>query len=109
MRDAQELALFELPAAPVVRRGLAPEPHRPPRRGGLPRNAPTMNACPAPGCRIWVPVRRLACSAHWFSLPAQLRKGINDTYRRDVRRHLALYREAIRLLHLNAQREDPRT
>jgi hypothetical protein len=68
-----------------------------------------MNGCPAPGCRIFVPARRLACSDHWFSLPAELRDGINATYRRDVRRHLELYREAVRLLHLNAQREDPRS
>lgn len=102
-----ELALFPLPTEPKVRRGLAPERDRPARRrGGLPKDAPTKNACPSPGCRIWVPARRLACSDHWFSLPSELRTAINDTYRRDVRRHLELYREAIRLLHLNAQRED---
>jgi hypothetical protein len=106
-----ELALFDLPPAPVVRRGLAPERHAQvarKKRGGLPKDAPRMNGCPAPGCRIFVPRRRLACSDHWFTLPPELRQAINDTYRRDVRKHLELYREAVRLLHLNATREDPR-
>ena len=70
----RELALFELPQEPVVRRGLAPERHAVrPKRGGL------------------------------------LRKGINDTYRRDTQRHLQLYREAVRLLIQNATREAHRS
>ena len=68
-----------------------------------------MNGCPSPGCRIYVPAKRLACSDHWFSLPAELRKGINDTYRRDTQRHLQLYREAVRLLIQNATREAHRS
>lgn len=107
--SARDLALFDLPAAPVVRRGLAPERDARPRRGGVPKDAPRMNGCPSPGCRIYVPRQRLACSDHWFSLPADLRKAINDTYRRDTQRHLQLYREAVRLLIQNATREDLRS
>lgn len=106
MTAIQEL-LF--PAAPPIRRGLAPErDQRPGRRDGLPRNAPTSSRCPGPGCRIWVPMPRLACAAHWSSLPASLRRQLDATYRRDPRRHLDLFREAVRLLHVNALREDPR-
>jgi hypothetical protein len=69
---------------------------------------PTSHRCPALGCGIYVPMRRVACSDHWFSLPQELRDGINATYGRDLRRHLELYREAIRLL-TTSTREDHRS
>jgi hypothetical protein len=54
--------------------------------------------CPAPGCRIYVPMHLLACKTHWFTLPERLRRELNRTFRRDDRAHLQHFREAIRLL-----------
>jgi len=68
---------------------------------------PTHHPCPAPGCSFHVPMKRLACSAYWHALPADLRAAINDTYRRDRRRHLELYREAVRLLHTITREDHP--
>jgi hypothetical protein len=66
------------------------------------RGAPRRHECPATACTIWIPMHRLACSDHWFSLPEQLRSEINRTYRKDRRAHLAAYREAVCLLTRNA-------
>lgn len=103
-----ELALFDLPVPPRIRRGLAPERHqvrKPKQRGGLPKDAPTKNACPSPGCPVWIPARFLACSTHWQTLPRQLRRDLDATYRKDVRRHLELFRQAVRLLGAHTLRE----
>lgn len=90
-------------ASDSVRRILAMARARAARKGPP---QPTHHRCPSPGCTMRIPMRRLACSDHWFGLPEDLRSAINVTPRRDRRRQLALFREAVRLLHLNA-REDP--
>ena len=78
------------------------------RPAGAPQRGPTSHRCPAPGCPIYVPIRRLACSDHWHSLPEQLRTDINRTSRRDRRRQIELYREAVRHLGMSTSREDHR-
>lgn len=60
--------------------------------------APRRHRCPAPHCRIWVPLHRLACSDHWFALPASLRRELDRTYRQDRRGHLKAMTEAFHLL-----------
>jgi hypothetical protein len=89
-------------AGPSVRQILAAARAR---RTGPP--APSHHRCPSPGCNIHVPMRRLACSDHWFALPAELRDAINSTPRRDRRRQLELYREAVRLLHSYGREDHP--
>lgn len=39
--------------------------------------------CPAPECRRRVPRHQFACPADWGRLPAELKRGINEGYRRD--------------------------
>lgn len=39
--------------------------------------------CPAIGCTIHVPQSQLACRAHWFSLPAEVRSRLWSAYRRN--------------------------
>lgn len=60
--------------------------------------------CAHPGCDVHVPGYQLACQAHWFALPAPLRKRINLAWNRARRRpgdeeatsaHLALVVEAM--------------
>jgi hypothetical protein len=37
--------------------------------------------CARPGCPATVPARMLACRAHWFELPRELRDAIWAAYR----------------------------
>lgn len=56
------------------------------------------HCCPGTGCRIYLPVERLACGSHWHALPVELRDELVRTLRRDRRRHLTAYLQAISLL-----------
>lgn len=38
--------------------------------------------CPAPGCDVRIPSSLLACRAHWFSIPRELRDELWKEYRR---------------------------
>lgn len=42
--------------------------------------------CPAPGCTRSLPGYLLACNAHWFALPPDLRRRITRAWQ-DRRRH----------------------
>lgn len=39
-----------------------------------------MHECPAPGCTEQVRHDRLACRAHWYSIPEQLRTELWQAY-----------------------------
>jgi hypothetical protein len=43
----------------------------------------TSHACPGPSCTRRVPRHQFACPHDWGRLPAELRREINATYRRD--------------------------
>lgn len=45
-------------------------------------NATTTHKCPAPGCDANVPSDQYACRAHWYALPARLRRAIWHGYRK---------------------------
>ncbi len=40
-----------------------------------------MHECPAPGCTEQVEHRQLACRAHWYSIPKDLRDELWQAYR----------------------------
>ncbi len=63
--------------------------------------APLMHTCPAPGCKVEIPRRLLACKTHWLYLPERLRKRIWNAYkpgqeRADGPTPSPEYREALR-------------
>jgi hypothetical protein len=67
------------------------------------RGVQRRHRCPSPDCHTFVPMERLACTTHWFALPADLRVRLNRTFRRNGQQHLAAYREALRFLNAAAQ------
>lgn len=42
----------------------------------------TDHECPAPGCTVVVAFELLACRAHWYQLPANVRSDVWRAYRR---------------------------
>lgn len=51
--------------------------------------------CPAPGCELAIPFGMFACRAHWFALPATLRRDAWRAYRTgDIKRTLEAYAAA---------------
>lgn len=44
---------------------------------------PDTHECPAPGCSIPVRFERFACPAHWYAIPAQLRRELSRHWRHD--------------------------
>lgn len=49
----------------------------------MPDQAPRTHECPAPGCVRRVPRHQFACPADWYRLPVEIRRAINDGFRRD--------------------------
>jgi hypothetical protein len=57
-----------------------------------------MHVCPGKGCETDVPSDQLACKAHWFQLPQELRGRIWTAWRRrrsDPGAHRAAVAEAL--------------
>jgi len=46
-----------------------------------PKKRLPLHTCHWPGCTVEVPPRLWGCRAHWFKLPAQIRKDIWAAYR----------------------------
>lgn len=58
-----------------------------------------------PGCDAQLPRNILACRQHWYSLPADLRREINRTWKSgDLDQYLSARREAVALLDPQAER-----
>lgn len=69
------------------------------------KNVGDDHQCPAPDCKARVPLVRLACPAHWYQLPEELRTEINTAYRRrrsDPARHRAALTEALKFWRASA-------
>ncbi|HEY0624645.1 hypothetical protein [Sphingomonas sp.] len=45
------------------------------------RRNPGISMCDAPNCRERIPRGKLMCRAHWFRLPAPLRRAISDAWK----------------------------
>ena len=60
-----------------------------------------MRACPAKDCNNRIADEMVACTPHWYALPAELRTRILRLYRRKpgTELHRAAVLEAVRLLH----------
>lgn len=53
-----------------------------------------LHACPG-NCNTRVPPRHVACRPCWWRLPAEIRKDITATYRRDMAAHRQALQAAI--------------
>lgn len=53
------------------------------------------HCCHWPGCDKQVPPAVWGCKAHWFKLPAQLRKRVWDTYRPGQERNMTPSKEYV--------------
>lgn len=55
--------------------------------------------CPAPDCIVQVPQSQLACRAHWYSIPVEIRSRVWSGYRsNDVTGHTQATEDAIAFL-----------
>lgn len=66
--------------------------------------------CPKEGCAERIPFERMACRAHWFSLPPELRRRVNAAWRSgNLDRVVAVRREVVAFLNGTSKEVDDGT